>query len=368
MKKILIVVDAPGPAEFIFPVIPLLKGNKIKIVTVKESPTKVLAKYLPIRIDQESEAEPIYRRFNPDALLIAVSSLVSGPYIVRQFTELAYRDGKKIICFQDIWGNHRWPSNFQLMKYWDAILTIDKLAAKLIAENNYEGKIYATGSPAFDKFRDVNVAKERKRLRKKFGLSEQSFVVFYAGAATPAGWREDEITFKFLAEAMRKFQKKYPEAVFIAHQHPRDEKPGRYQKLAPDLKYFDISKFLPAGRQGKIDDTLLPMMDVIVGMYATNLIHACYLRIPGISILLPNAGGKRLFENLSFNDFPTNKMGATMGIYEENVSALIKTLEKIMTDKTFVKNITAKQKKSFPFAKKTATQQAADAITKELIS
>ena len=360
MEKVLIVVDAPGPAEFIFPVIPFLKGYKIKIVTVKDSPTKVLEKYKPVRIDRENEAKLIYRDFNPGALLIAVSSLVSGPYIVRQFTELAYRDGKKIICFQDIWGNHRWPSNFPLMKRWDAILTIDKLAAELIAENNYKGKIYATGSPAFDKFRDIDVAKERKRLRKKFGLSENVFVVFYAGAATPAGWQEDEITFKFLAEAMRKLQKKHPEAVFIAHQHPRDEKLGRYQKLAPDLKYFDISKF-------KIDDTLLPMMDTVVGMYATNLIHACYLLISGVSILLPNAGGKRLFENLSLDDFPTNKMGATVGIYEENVGTLVKTLEKIMTDKPFVKNIAARQKKFFPFAKKTATQQATDAIKKELI-
>src|SRR3989344_2855592 len=114
MEKVLIVVDAPGPAEFIFPVIPFLKGYKIKIVTVKDSPTKVLENYKPVCIDRENEAIPFFRDFNPDSLWFAVSSLVSGPYIVRQFTELAYRDEKKIICFQDIWGNHRWPSNLQL--------------------------------------------------------------------------------------------------------------------------------------------------------------------------------------------------------------------------------------------------------------
>src|SRR3989344_889551 len=104
MEKVLIVVDAPGPAEFIFPVIPFLKGYKIKIVTVKDSPTKVLEKYKPVRIDRENEAKLIYRDFNPGALLIAVSSLVSGPYIVRQFTELAYRDKEENHLFSRYLG------------------------------------------------------------------------------------------------------------------------------------------------------------------------------------------------------------------------------------------------------------------------
>lgn len=359
MKKLLIVVDAPGPAEFIGPVIPLLKYYELKIVTVKESPTKVLAKYNPTRIDKESEAEPIYRKFDPDALLIAVSSLVTGPYVSRQFTELAHRDGKKIICFQDLWGNHRWPANFEMMRYWDSILTLDKLAERLLKESGYQGKIYPTGSPAFDNFKKVDITKERQQLRKKFGIPEKTFVIFYAGAATPAGWREDETTFKFLAEAVHSFQKNNPDSLFIAHPHPRDEKPGRYQRIAPNLKYFDLSKF-------KIDDQLLPMMDVIVGMYATNLIHACYLRIPGVSILLPDAGGKRLFENLSLDDFPTNQMGATIGVYKPNTDALIKILEKIKTDPAFVKKFSTNQKKYFSLGGKTAAEKAAVAIKNSL--
>jgi len=359
MKKILIVVDAPGPAEFIAPVIPLLKSYKLEIATIKESPTAVLSEYKPIRIDEESKAESVYRSFDPDVLLIAVSSLVTGPYIIRYFTELAHRDGKKIICFQDLWGNHRWPSNFQMMRYWDSVLTIDALGERLLLENNYQGRIYVTGSPAFDKFRKIKVVKERRQLRKKFGISESAFVIFYAGAGTPAGWREDEATFKFLAESVRGFQKNHLDSLFAAHQHPRDEKPSRYQKIAPDLKYLDLSKF-------KIDDELLPMVDVIVGMYATNLIHACYLRIPGISILLPEAGEKRLFENLALNDFPTNKLGATVGIYRESAAALVKIFEKIMSNSDYRAKLAANQKKYFPFYKKTAARKATEAIIQEL--
>jgi hypothetical protein len=354
MLKILIVVDAPGPAEFIAPVIPELrsKNYQLKIVTVGNSPTKILSKYKPIRIDKESEVEPIYNKINPDILLVAMSSLVTGPFVNPKFTELAYRDGKKIICFQDLWGNHRWPVNFKVMKYWDAILTLDNFGKKLILEDGYRGKVYAAGSPAFDRFRKINVAQERKRLRKKFHISENAFVIFYAGAGTPAGWQEDEITFKFLASAIKKLiNSSTRELIFIAHPHPRDEKPNRYQKLAPDLKYFDASKIV-------LSEEVLPMVDVVVGMYATNLIHACYLRIPGISILLPNAGGKRLFENISLKDFPTNAMGATIGIYQENVGTLVEEFNKLMNG--------SPQRKFFRFGKKTATEKVA-AVLKQLI-
>lgn len=360
MKKILIVVDAPGPAEFIAPVIPKLKSYSLKLVTVGESPTKVLAKYKPIRCDSESKAELIFKKFNPDVLLVAMSSLVTGPYVNPKFTELAHRDRKKIICFQDLWGNHRWPVNSKVMKYWDAILTLDELGKKLILENGYRGKVYATGSPAFDRFRKVDVAKERKRLRRKFHIPENAFIIFYAGAGTPAGWRDDEETFKFLAKTVGVLQKENKDVIFVAHQHPRDEKPGRYQKLAPHLKYFDASKTA-------FSEEIVPMMDVVVGMYATNLIHACYLRIPGISILLPNAGGKRLLKNLRLKNFPTNTLGATIGIYKKDAGRLVSEFKKLMHNSAYRKKIAANQKKFFSFGKKTATEKAAEAIRKALM-
>ncbi len=360
--KILIVVDAPGPAEFIAPVIPEFrsKNYELRIVAVKESPEKILKKYGPIRCDSESEAEPIYKKFNPDVLLMAMSSLITGPYVSPKFTELAHHDGKKIIYFQDLWGTHRWPVNFKVMNYWDAILTLDEFGKKLILDDGYPGKIYAAGSPAFDCFRKVDVAKERKRLRQKFHIPKDAFVIFYAGAGTPAGWKDDEATFKFLAKAVGILQKNNENIVFIAHQHPRDEKPGRYQTLAPDLNYLDVSKIA-------LSEEILPMADVVVGMYATNLIHACYLRIPGISILLPNAGGKRLLENLSLKDFPTNALGATIGIYKEDIDQLVGKFKKLMMDESYRKKWTANQKKFFSFGRKTATEKVAEAIKKEVL-
>ena len=103
-KKILIVVDAPGPAEFILPVIPLLKKkHEVSLITVLASPTEILSAHNPRRIDSESEAANlpavagVYAEINPDILLVAMSSLVLGPYVNQKITELAHADKKKII-------------------------------------------------------------------------------------------------------------------------------------------------------------------------------------------------------------------------------------------------------------------------------
>src|SRR3989344_1925101 len=125
MPKILIVVDAPGPAEFIAPIIPELKTYDTQLVTIGESPTKILSKYRPARCDSEKDAEQIYKNFSPDALLIAMSSLTTGPYVAGRFTDLAAEESRPIICFQDFWANHRWPMNFKMMPKWNAVLTIE---------------------------------------------------------------------------------------------------------------------------------------------------------------------------------------------------------------------------------------------------
>src|SRR3989344_5558996 len=185
MKKILCVVDAPGPAEFIAPVIPLFRGIELRLVAVKGAPTEILKKFHPLRCDTEAEAEAIYQKHKPDALLVAMSSLMLGPYVNKRFTELFHESGKPIIAFQDYWANHRQPQNAIVQSYWDALLVPDALAERYVEEDGFHGNVYVTGNPAFEKFKNVKVADERKRLRKKFGISEAAKVIFYAGTGTP---------------------------------------------------------------------------------------------------------------------------------------------------------------------------------------
>lgn len=367
-RKILIVVDAPGPAEFIAPVIPQLsarggssfggKTYNLKLVTVGPSPTKILAKYKPIRIDKENEAGPIYKKFGPDVLLAAMSSLVLGPYVINEFVDLAHADSKKIICFQDYWANHRNPMNFKMMKYWDAVLVPDDLAKNLILQDGYEGRVIVSGNPAFDELAKIDVGKEKSRLRKKFKIPEGSFVILHCGTGTPQSWQADEITFNFIARTVRELKKQYKKLILISRPHPRDENPGRYQKMAPDLGLLDTSAF-------PLTEELLPMADVVVAMYSTNLIHACYLRIPAISILLPGAGKKNL-ERVSLPDFPPNNVGATIGVYKDSVADLAGEITKIMNDPAHRAVIQKSQTQFFPINKKSSAKKIADEIVKFL--
>ncbi len=358
MKKILIAVDAPGPAEFIAPVLPLLKNSELdlKIVTVKDSPTKILEKYNPLRCDTEADAEKIYQEFNPDVLLVATSSLQFGPFVNKKFTELAHHDKKQIICFQDFWGNHRWPQNREVMQYWQAILVPDGLAKKLLLEDGYQNKIIVTGSPAFDKFKNINVTAERKRLRELFKIPQNAFVILHAGTGTPQSAEADEITFKFVAQTFREFKTTTLtlNPILIARAHPRDEQSDRYQKLAPDLELLDTNSIA-------LSDELLPIADAVIAMYSTNLIHACYLYIPAISILLPDAGRKRL-SAINLSDFPPNQFGATIGIYDPEIPKLTKIMEKIKNDVRFRSEIRTAQEKYFPLPKELAAEKVANVI------
>ena len=262
MKRILIAVDAPGPAEFILPVLRELrsKNYELRIVTVKNSPTKILAKYKPIHCDSEKEAEKIYKKFRPDALIIAMSSLVLGPHVNLKFSELASKNKKTIISFQDFWANHRWPTNRKILSVAKTILVLDDLAENLILQDGYKGKVIVTGSPAFDKFRLIDVLKERERLRKKLGIPEDFFVILHAGTGTPQSWKEDEITFTFIARTIRELQKEAHRVAFISRPHPRDENPERYKRIAPDLKMIE-TKSIP------ITEELAPLVNVVIGMY-----------------------------------------------------------------------------------------------------
>lgn len=356
-KKILLVTDAPGPAEFIYPAVPLLeKKSNLQIVLVKQAPARVLGKYKHLRCDTEGKAETIYKKFNPDIFVVSTSSLVLGPYVANQFTMLAHKNKKPIICFQDFWANHRWPMNFKMLKYWRTMLVPDKLAEKYLLEDGYKGKIIITGNPSYERFKKISVAKERKIIRKKLKIPENKIVFLYIGASTPQSLNEDAITFDFLAGVLRELKKdkKYKDLILICRPHPRDENPDHYKQAAPDLNILDTSKI-------NLTDELLPMADVVISMYATNLIHCCYLRIPAISVLLPNAGRAKL-KKISLDDFPPNAVGATIGIYKESKAVLKKEIEKILYDKKYRLKIIKAQKKYFALPKKSSVQKIADAI------
>ncbi|MBI2056280.1 MAG: CDP-glycerol glycerophosphotransferase family protein [Candidatus Sungbacteria bacterium] len=364
MKKLLIVADSPGSAEFIAPVIPLLqKKTKIVVVTVNtstEAPYTILKKYKPLRCDHEKDAEALFRKIKPDILLAGTSSLIPGPFVNNCFIRLMHREQKPVLVFQDYWANHRWPQNKETLHLWNAVFVPDELAKKFLQEDAFSGNIITTGNPAFDKFTTANPAAIRNALRKELNIRGYEFVILYAGTGTPQAWQEDEATFRFLANALQEFFANTPNIVFIPRSHPRDEEKNRYQKLAPRLRMYNPDH----GKNIYSTDNLLLMADCIISMYSTALLHACFLKIPAISILLPDAGRARL-RKINLDNFPPNTVGATIGVYKESTKDLVAAFDAVKNDPHYRQKITNAQTQFFSLAqnKKSATETAADAIT-----
>lgn len=346
IAKLLIVVDAPGPAEFIEPVIPLLKKKfEVQVVAVGESPWKILERHNPFHCNHGEDAEPMYRKFSPDALLVAMSSLVIGPYVNKRFTEIAHADGKKVVAFQDYWANHRQPQNFAVKGLWDAVLVPDELAKKLMledmgADKNFKCEVIVTGNPAFEKFRKVDVEVERWRLREKYKIEDDKLVILYSGQGTPQSFRADDTTFVLLKNTIHEMRSGGEQIVLIAHPHPRDMHPWRYKEIAGGEAFLYI--------ESGLTEEILPLADIVASMYSTSLIHACFLRIPSISILLPDAGRRRL-KAVSLDDFPPNLVGASIGIYSDSAEELAATIKRMADDESYRASIKEMQEKYFMF-------------------
>ncbi|MDP3778486.1 MAG: hypothetical protein Q8R30_00360 [bacterium] len=338
-KIILCVADAPGPAEFLAPVIPLLKEDYDVHVIAVSTAKNVLKEMDGVECNDESQADGLFRDIKPDLLVFAISSLTGGPYVNNKIVQLAHDNNIPVICLQDIWGNQRWPQNKNVISRIDAVCVPDDFAASLWKEDGFTKDIFVTGSPAFDRFASVDVGKERVRLRTQLGIGENERVMLYAGQGTPHHIEQDKKTFAYVADAIRALSEKMPIAL-IARYHPRAVETGYYKKYSYGIKILDTSVF-------EFADEILPAADIVVAMSSTSLLHACYLRIFGVSVLLPQQG-RALLKQIGLDDFPPNIMGATVGVYDEDPAVFVQTLERIFTDELLRNDLRKAQEKIFP--------------------
>ncbi|MDP3770233.1 MAG: hypothetical protein U1A25_03280 [Candidatus Sungbacteria bacterium] len=338
-KKILCVADAPGPAEFLAPVIPLLCAHHDTSVVAVGTAMDILGQYQPRRCNDEGQASEIYADINPDYVVSAISSLTHGPYVNNRLIAAAYENGVPVICLQDYWANHRVPHNQGIIPMLAEVCVSDDFAASLWKEDGFTGYIDVTGNPAFDRFTAMDVAAERSRLRNLFGLTPRDRVIVFAGQGTPKHIESDKKTFAYVTDAIRAVKSDIP-IKLIMRAHPRAVETVYYTELAAGIEIIDTSF-------ARLSDDILPAADVVVSMFSTNLVHACYLRIPAISVLLPEQG-RAVLKAVGLDDFPPNILGASMGIYEEDPAVLRAALETIFSDQSVVARMQAAQEKNFP--------------------
>ncbi len=338
-KIILCIADAPGPAEFLAPVIPLLKGDGDVHVIAVASAKSVLKQMGAVECNDESYAGVLFETIKPGLVVLAISSLTNGPYVNNKIVQLAYDNNTPVICLQDTWGNQRWPQNKDVMSRINAVCVLDEFAASLWRKDGFMKDIFVTGSPAFDRFAAIDVSKERTRVRAELGIGESERVILYAGQGTPHHIEQDKKTFSYVADAIRALNEKMP-ITLIARHHPRAVETEYYKEYSHGIKTIDTSAF-------EFADEILPAADVIIAMSSTSLLHACFLRIPGVSVLLSDQG-KALLKQIGLDDFPPNVMGATVGVYDEDMDVLTQTLEGIFTDELLRYRMRKAQEKNFP--------------------
>lgn len=336
----LCIADAPGPAEMLAPIIPILKKDfEVHVVAVGTA-TNILQPLGAITCDNELLVNNIYEEIKPDMLVSAISSLTNGPYINNAFMRIAHENNMPVICLQDIWGNHRMPQNKDVMSYVNAVCVLDEFAASLWKQDGFKGEIFVTGSPAFDLFAERDVAKERNRLRMRMSFDAKDRVILFAGQGTPHHIEKDKKTFSFVCEAIRMLTQIMP-IKLIARHHPRAVETTYYDEYSHDIDTVDTSVF-------EFADEIIPVADVVISMSSTSLLHACYMRIPAVSVLLPEQG-RALLNQIGLDDFPPNVMGASVAVYEDDPKVLKDMLEKVFTDESFCSRMRAAQEKFFPF-------------------
>lgn len=351
-KKILIAVDAPGPADSVAPIIPLLsKEAEVKIVTVGPAPAERLKDFSPAPADTEEAARQIMDEFKPDLFFATTSSLVFGPFVIPALTKAVAHLGIPIICLQDYWGNHRHPMNLLALKYWPIMMVQDEIGKKFLLDDHYRGKIIVTGNPALDVLGKIDVKTERAKARQILNLTPKDFLIVYIGRGTPFSAAEDELTFAFFAGVLKSMAKP---PVLMIRPHPRDESPGRYAVLSEGLRLADAAPVPNV-------HSAICAADLVAGMDSTSHIHAIYLRIPAMCLVLPHGGRARL-SKMGLTDFPPNLSGASIGVYEPDRRAAAKIIERVRDDEQFRAYIRSAQETAFPMPSSAAQRIAREVL------
>ena len=320
--KILLIVDSPGPADSFSVFLPrLAKIAEVKVLALAKA-YPILKNFGAEEVATGEQIAAVVDLFKPEIFLPAISSLVQGPYLLNDSVKLAKAKSIPVFLFQDFWSNHRHPSNFAMMSFWDAVATVDNLAADLLKDDKYQGQIFVTGNPAYDKFFHGEFETKRKQARKKLGIPDDRKLVLYVGQGSATNLFSDVPTFKLLCEALELLK---DPVLLSVRPHPRSESIEHYQKFSADLEMVHTPEFF-------LTDELLPAADLVISMYASNLVHASILGVPTISILLPGAGRKAL-ELCRLDDFPLNNGKGTLGFYENSAEKLAETISEVLKGK-----------------------------------
>lgn len=262
--------------------------------------------------------------------LVVVTSAQVGGAVPIDLTNKAKQRNLPVVLIEDMWASH---SAFKWDILPDGVCVLDEFAKNLILKSwsKYsESCIHITGSPVFDKLIDVDVLSAKRKLRKALNLKESWPIIFFPGQI----WGMTQAV-TMLTEALNSFN--FP-VYLILKNHPTiilSNASNEYKQI-----FTEYQMVLKNLRTGILIDSskltsyeIIAGSDIVVGMYSTMTVEACYLRKPLLTIWTPEIGRSLLVAlNNTLSEWPLVNLGASLRA--ENAQEIRACLRKIITGDT----------------------------------
>lgn len=261
--------------------------------------------------------------------LVVVTSAQVGGAVPIDLTIKAKQRNLPVVLVEDMWASH---SAFKWSILPDGVCVMDEFAKNLILQSwpgYLESRIYVTGAPVFDKFVNIQTESSKPKLREVFDLHDKWPIVFFPGQV----WGMTQ-AITMLVEALNGFDPVY----LILKDHPTLTLPNtsnEYKRIYAE--YREVLKNLKTGiivDSGKLTSQEVIMgSDIVVGMYSTMTVEACYMRKPGIIIWTPEISQSLLKAlNNTLVEWPIMSLGAFLKA--ESVEEIKSCLRKIFAGDT----------------------------------
>lgn len=309
-----------GSANAVFPILRELQKNSHNILVYADgvSAEKFKDEY-PI-ISALCPLEKVLDWFSYEydirAAILGISS--AGGVVPVAFTNTCKKRRIPVIAVEDYWASHCMVDFEELP---DIVCVQDELAKSLLLESwgsrgYYSNQVIVTGQPAFDHFKDTNCRSANKQLRESLKLDKSWPIIFFPGQIY--GMAE---ALMIVIEALNSIGRP---VYFIIRDHPRVSSLNAAEELRQIYKaYKDVPSKLNIGQlidsSGlKSSDLCTAGADIVVGIYSTILVEACYMRKPTIVIWTPD--GQAGLEMESGNNLHRNPVAVSGAALEVSSS------------------------------------------------
>jgi len=276
----------------------------------------------------EQKISDLLNSLGPSLVILTVA--IKGGSIPIGLNKEAKQRNLPTVLVEEVWGGH---ASFKWDILPDGVCVVDEFAKCLILRSwpNYpESNIHVTGMPFFDKYAEVETEIARYALHDVLRLRENWPVVFFAGQA----WGMPKAV-KMFVEAVNNFDN--PIYLILAD-HPSVVSSGATEEFKKI--YLEYRKELSCLRMGKVvnpsgltSGEIMAGSDIVVGIYSTMTVEACYLRKPLITIWTPEIG-QLLSEARSniMTEWPITNLGASLKA--ESIEEVRNCLKRILVGDT----------------------------------